>query len=176
MKKMGIVVAVMMGLCMLSACGGRETAGYVGGVDYPDDPEEISEINKMVAEVEKDYEQKLQEHEAMVMKQDGIGDERYMEWDYDTQQKIAVIRLSAMENKQMTDEERMKILDYYDIKGQSLCWANSDYDGDVTCYAVFYMGDEFEETARYKYVNGELVDISEDEEYMFIDSIFNGQY
>lgn len=50
------------------------------------------------------------------------------------------------------------------------------YNGDTVCYVVFYFGDDFEETARYKYVNGEVVDIPENEESMFIDSIFNGRY
>lgn len=172
MKKIISIMLVMIVLCVYAGCG--------GGVDKNggSNNERIDEINKKYEDIKEEYNKKLEQHEASVMQKDGIWEERYSDCNYDSNQQYAVMQASVLEKKKMTEEQRMDVLDYYKLKTQSLNdIGDSDYyNGDTVCYVVFYFGDDFEETARYKYVNGEVVDIPEDEESMFIDSIFNGRY
>lgn len=176
MKKNKIVMVIVLMLCLFAGCGksGNGT-GSNGTVDILTD-DEIKKKNEEFAELQSEYKKELEAHEAMAMKEEGIWDERYNEYVYTSAMTSAELSVSVNEKKSMTEEQRMTVLDYYEIWLQSMCdVGDSDYyDGDVTIYAVFYTGDDYEvkETARYKYVNGDIVDIPEEEQYQFPDPIF----
>ena len=65
----------------------------------------------------------------------------------------------------------MEILDYKELCQHSEMDDTGAYLGEKdstwTCYAVFYRGDTDEELKRIKYVNGESVEITEEDEERF---------
>lgn len=173
MKKNAVIIVAMLILCICAGCGNSNIS------DGNLSDEVIDKINEEYAELQNKYQKRLEEHEAMIMQKEGIWDERYNENIYTNTMSSAELCLSINEKKDMTEEQRMVVLDYYKIWLQSLNdIGDSDYyNGDVTIYAVFYAGDdEVKEVARYKYVNGDIVDISEEEQYQFPASIFENKY
>ena len=72
---------------------------------------------------------------------------------------------------ELTEEDMLDIMDYYEFTGNAQWDMNNRYLGeretDYTCYAVFYKGNTDEEIDRIKYFNGEEVEIPEEEQSYF---------
>jgi len=160
-------MVVILSLCMVGGCGKSNES--TNSEEFSD--EMIDKKNEEFANLQKEYEEILNNHEAMKMKDAGIWEERYTDNVYTSNMTHAELSLSVNEQQKMTEEQRLVILDYYNTWTQSLHdVGNPDYyDGNVIIYAVFYSGDkEVEEVARYKYVNGDIIEeITEEEQYYF---------
>ena len=72
---------------------------------------------------------------------------------------------------ELTEEDMLDIMDYYELTVNAHLDANNRYKGeretDYTCYAVFYKGNTDVEIDRIKYFNGEEVEIPEEEQSYF---------
>ena len=77
---------------------------------------------------------------------------------------------------ELTEEDMLDIMDYYEFTGNAQWDMNNRYLGeketDYTCYAVFYKGDTDEEIRRIKYLNRKEVEIPEDEQGYFAPPYF----
>lgn len=125
------------------------------------------------------YREMLDNHEAVQMQNDGIWEERYSSLRFDdSEQEGCTLRLSVNVRKDMTEEQMLVVLDYCEL------WYNAfldlennkemtrERDSDFTCYAVFYQGDTDEVIRKFKYVNHESVEITEEDNYGFAPSYF----
>lgn len=127
------------------------------------------------------YQEMLENHEALKMQSDGIWEERYMEQgeDYESgAQAERTVKLSANVLQDMTEEQMIDVLEYYELFYNALLEGDiytKERDADFTCYAVFYKGETDEPIRKFKYVNHESVIITEEDEYQFVSPIFRSQ-
>lgn len=119
------------------------------------------------------YSERVESHPAMKLYRDGVWKIRYRSdsQEYTDEIKSTTTRLTIDVKKNMTEEDILDIMDYYELTRN----ARFDFDGsyigeretDYTCYAVFYQGETDQETRRIKYYNGEEVEIPEEEKGYF---------
>lgn len=79
--------------------------------------------------------------------------------------------LSVNAEQDLTEEEMLEIMNYYEFTQNAQWDMNGNYVGeretDYICYAVFYKGETEEETRRIKYCNGKEAEIPEEEQGYF---------
>ncbi|MDY3909121.1 MAG: hypothetical protein SOZ48_05255 [Eubacterium sp.] len=119
----------------------------------------------------KDFDDLMENHKAQAMREDGVWEERYEQTREDPAVNETQVIVSVDVKKEMSEEDRMEIMDYLKLQHHS-CWdEEGNYlglkEGDFYCYAVFYRGDTDEEIGKIKYVNEESVEITEDDKAYF---------
>lgn len=118
-------------------------------------------------------------HKAETMRDDGIWEERQMSLVQDNiSSDQCKINLSIKVKQDMTEEEMLKVLDYYEkeiftdmgagekvnIGGKQVEIEKRNID---MCYAIFYKGDTDEVLKEFKYANGKNVPVMEEDEAYF---------
>ncbi len=113
----------------------------------------------------------ISDHKAEKMYDEGVWEERYGHWTMKEEIGEEIFTLSVDVKKDMSEDDMMEILDYKELCQHSEMDDTGAYLGEKdstwTCYAVFYRGDTDEELKRIKYVNGESVEITEEDEERF---------
>lgn len=118
------------------------------------------DINKMTTD-----------HKGCKMYEEGVWEKRYEKWE--TKEEIGEDRytISVEVKKDMSENDMLEVLDYEKLCHHSEMDDTGAYlgDRDTTwiCYAVFYRGDTDEELKRIKYVDGESVEITEEDQEQF---------
>lgn len=116
----------------------------------------------------------LEDHSALSLQEDGFWEERYSTCKMTDQGKTYAVA-SVNVKKDMGEKDMFKILDYYRLN----LVEGSGFDvkeEEAVVYAVFYKGDTDEEIGKFKYVNGESVNIAEEEQYYFPAPNMHNQY
>lgn len=127
------------------------------------------------------YEKMLDNHEAVKMQNDGVWEERYMEWWEDEppgpqSDRTALLSVDVLQD--MTEEQMFDVLEYYEL------FYNALLEGDVytkereagfTLFAAFYKGKTDEPIRKIKYVNHESVEITQSDEYQFVSPVFRSK-
>lgn len=117
-----------------------------------------------------EYHAMQEKHAAAKTYRDGVWTIRYNCWMND-QAYNSTFCLTVNVQKDMTKEDMLDIMDYYEFTKHAQWDRNGNYmgewDTDYTCYAVFYKGNTDEEICRIKYSNGEEVKIQGDDKYCF---------
>ena len=126
------------------------------------------------------YQEMLDNHEALKMQSDGIWVERYMErWeDEPGEQAKRTVKLSANVLKDMTEEQMLDVLEYYELFFNALLEGDvytKERDVDFICYATFYRGETDEVIRKFKYVNHKSVTITAEDEDQFVSPIFHSR-
>lgn len=119
----------------------------------------------------RDHDKMIQNHKAAEMQSEGIWEERYIEWTDSVYGKEDACILSVNVYKDMSEDDMLDVLDYYKL---CLHYETDDTGAYVggrdttwTCYAVFYREETDEELKRFKYVDGESVEITAEDEEQF---------
>lgn len=123
---------------------------------------------------EEKFIEELENHEAIALYRDGVWEERFEAHFDDHAGRIAKVQvnLSIVVKKDMTEEDVMKVLDYYELRNNM---ASGPGGGEVrkrtdnyNCYATFYEEGTDKLLWKYKYHNGEIVTPTELEEGIFV--------
>lgn len=119
----------------------------------------------------KRYDQILHDHKADKMFEDGVWESRYDVIQENPATGDMVVPCSINVNQDMSESDMMEIMDYFRIQFHSDMdeegiWLGIS-EGDFIVYAVFYKGDTDEVIRKIKYVNGESVKITEEDEVKF---------
>ena len=121
----------------------------------------------------KDYDAMQEKHAATKTYRDGVWKVRYnsVVHDYAGEIKGVTLYLSVNVEQEMSEEDMLDIMDYYEFTRNAQWDYNNHYIGereaDYTCYAVFYRSGTEEEIRRIKYYNGKEVEIPEEEQSYF---------
>lgn len=121
----------------------------------------------------KDYNAMSEKHAATKTYRDGVWEVRYNSIidQYAGEIVGKTLYLSVDVHQDMTEEDMLDIMDYYEFRWNARWDNNNHYIGeresDFTCYAVFYRGGTDEEVRRSKYFNGKEVEIPEEEQSYF---------
>lgn len=71
----------------------------------------------------------------------------------------------------MTKEDMLEVMDYYELVGNAAYSGGGRYLGeretDYSSWGIFYRGDTDEALMRIKYVNGQEVEVTEDDKWFF---------
>lgn len=121
-----------------------------------------------------EYSKKTDNHAAVKMKEEGIWVERASVASNNDDGDIT-FRLSANVYKDMTEEDMLSVLDYFELvymadfdeTDTSLIYRGMR-DADFTAYAVFYKENSDDVLGKFKYVNGKSVEYTDDEKYEFL--------
>lgn len=105
----------------------------------------------------------MDNHKALALEEEGTWEERYSVDYMDPNKPYAKVSINVL--KEMSEEEMLTILDYYRLELQTV--DSEIKEEDAVVYGVFYKGDTDEEVARFKYVDGESVEIKEEEQSYF---------
>lgn len=119
----------------------------------------------------RDMSKMITDHKGSKMYDEGVWEKRYENWE--TKEEIGEERytISVEVKKDMSEDDMLEVLDY-----EKLCYHSEmddtgaylgDRDTTWICYAVFYRGDTDEELKRIKYVDGESVEITEEDREQF---------
>lgn len=119
----------------------------------------------------KRYDQILHDHKADKMFEDGVWEYRYQVCQMDPATDSMVIPCSINVNQDMSESDMLEVMDYFRIQlhsdmDEEGIWLGIS-EGDFTVYAVFYKGDTDEVIRKIKYVNGESVKITGEDEAKF---------
>ena len=103
----------------------------------------------------------VESHEAKEMYRNGIWKARYIQHtggtSEETSEWFTAMRISINVMQDMTEEDMLTIMDYYEMI-YNASYVGDSYEGegdkDYFCYAVFYRKDTDEEIRRIKYHNG----------------------
>lgn len=122
-----------------------------------------------------DHELDLNNHEAMKMRDAGVYEVRYhsSRIGYNSSETIGGVLdcISINVNEEMSEEDMLTILDYYELVHNGDISVVDGYKGerdeDYICYAVFYEGNTDNELQRIKYFNNKKVDITDEDEAYF---------
>ena len=109
-------------------------------------------------------------HRAVKMYGDGVWTGRYVGQFEDYATGNRSICLSIDVRKDMSREDMVSILDYYEMVWNAKYVGEAymgERDNDFTGHAVFFRGDTDEEIARIKFFNGEEAEIMEEDEALF---------
>lgn len=113
-------------------------------------------------------------HHAMKLYEDGAWEWRYeSSWAQgggNATEEVKGITLSVNVLKDMTREDMVSILDYFELVGNAKYVGDTyvgEKDTDFIGYATFFQGDTDEEVARVKYMNGKEAEITEEDEGRF---------
>lgn len=109
-------------------------------------------------------------HRAVKMYRDGVWTGRYEAnfENYATGDRS--ICLSINVHKDMSREDMVSVLDYYEMVWNAECVGESyvgERDNDFTGHAVFFRGDTDEELARIKFFNRKEAEITKEDEPLF---------
>lgn len=147
MKKIqfSVVVLIVLLACLASGCGRRN------------------------------YNDMVENHAAIKTYRDGVWGVRYFSMNTNAtdpgKTESVTVQLSVDVNKDMTEEQMLEVMDYYESTRNAWFDEEGGYkgeqDAEYTCYAVFYRGDTDEEIRRIKYYNGEETEPTEEEESVF---------
>lgn len=147
MKKIqfSVVVLIVLLACLASGCGRRN------------------------------YNDMVENHAAIKTYRDGVWGVRYFSMNTNAtdpgKTESVTVQLSVDVNKDMTEEQMLEVMDYYESTRNAWFDEKGGYkgeqDAEYTCYAVFYRGDTDEEIRRIKYYNGEETEPTEEEESVF---------
>lgn len=118
------------------------------------------------------HEFSLDDHGAMKMRDEGVYEMRYQSsrLHYNGEINGEVLdRLSVNVNKEMSEEDMLTLLDYYELvhNKDNKADGRKERDEDFVCYAVFFEGDTDNEITRIKYVNHEKVEITDEDKAYF---------
>lgn len=117
-----------------------------------------------------DYQQMLDEHKAVKMRENGVWEERYKSVGVNDAIDETEVVLSINVKKKMTEEDMLAVLEYHEL------FYNGKMEGDVyaaekdspyNSYAVFYEGNTNKVIKKFKYCNREIVPIKEEDEVKF---------
>lgn len=116
----------------------------------------------------------VHEHPAVKMYYDGAWEGRYEAyWTMgggSAMEEVIGITLSVNVQKDMTREEMVSILDYYELVANASFVGNTyvgEKDSDFVCFAVFFRGETDEELGRVKFYNGAEAEITEEDKGRF---------
>ncbi|MCI9081023.1 MAG: hypothetical protein HFI70_01650 [Lachnospiraceae bacterium] len=118
------------------------------------------------------YTEMVEGHNAFKLFKDGVWEIRYISHmvEYTDRIKSTTVRLSVNMNRELSEEEMLGIMDYYELT-RNCKFVGNEYVGeretDFTCFAVFFRGDTDEEVRRIKYLNGKEVQAADEEENNF---------
>lgn len=121
----------------------------------------------------KEYSAKQENHAAAKTYREGKWKVRYNSWTDEGTDELKSTRflLSVDVIEELTKEDMLDIMDYYEFTKNAQWDVNGNYIGerelDYTCYAVFYKGETDEEICRMKYCNKEEVEVPEEEQGYF---------
>ena len=118
-------------------------------------------------------------HKAEVLKDNGIWEERREVWvqkDLNSDQEEVNLSISVLQD--MTEEEMLQVLDYYEKDvftdtgaGQKVNFGGEEVEikeREVTmCYAIFYKGNTDEVLKEFKYADGKSIPVTEEDEAYF---------
>lgn len=121
------------------------------------------------------YDDMVENHAAIKTYRDGVWGIRYfsMNTNATTPERVdsVTVQLSVDVNEDMTEEQMLEIMDYYESTRNARFDEKGVYkgeqDADYTCYAVFYREDTDEEICRIKYYNGKEVEPTKEEKSVF---------
>lgn len=129
---------------------------------------------------EKDYDYIVENHKAVKMMNDGIWSERYESKEFIIATDDMIEHISINVHSDISEDEMMEIIDYYEFQAIADFDENMNYlgrkDGDCTCYAVFFEENTDKEIKRLKTINGEIVEITEEDKYSFPSADTINQY
>lgn len=107
----------------------------------------------------------MENHRALSMQEDGLWEERYnTNVLMDGGGVYAKVSVNVKED--MDEKDMLKILDYYRLNLVEGSGFDVE-DEEAAVYGVFYKGNTDEEIGRFKYVDGENVDIQAEEQSYF---------
>lgn len=107
----------------------------------------------------------MENHRALSMQEDGLWEERYnTNVLMDGGGVYAKVSVNVKED--MDEKDMLKILDYYRLNLVEGSGFDVE-DEEAAVYGVFYKGNTDEEIGRFKYVDGENVDIPAEEQSYF---------
>ena len=106
------------------------------------------------------------EREAIKMQDDGVWKERLNSCSNTGSNEVRV-KLLIDVKKDMTEKEMLTVLDYYEIKIRKRPPLDIGENDFIQCYAIFYKDDTEEIIKKYKYREGECLDITTDDEIIF---------
>ncbi|MEY8518118.1 hypothetical protein AALC25_14690 [Lachnospiraceae bacterium 29-84] len=118
---------------------------------------------------QKDLDTVLKGHKAMKLYQEGVWEPRYENASASgsgSKNETLQIVLSIDVKEEMSETDRMEVLDYYYVKTKDLYITDGD-SIDCSCYAVFYQGDTNEELFRVKLRNGVEEELTDDDNSIF---------
>ncbi len=121
----------------------------------------------------KEYTEKQENHAATKTYREGLWKVRYNCWVQDYTDRIKSTRfiLSVDVLKDLTKQDILDIMDYYEFTKNSQWGEDGAYLGerkaDYACYAVFYRGETDEELYKIKYCNGKEEEVREEDKYYF---------
>lgn len=109
-------------------------------------------------------------HPAVKMYREGVWTGRYEGCYVNDAAGDRSVRVSIDVQKEMSREDMVSILDYYELVWNAR-YVGSSYMGerenDFTGYAVFFLGETDEELGRVKYFNGKEAEIAEEDAPFF---------
>lgn len=121
----------------------------------------------------KDYNAMQEKHAATKTYRDGVWKVRYYSnlEEYADEVKGVTLYLSVDVEQEMSEEDMLDIMDYYEFT-RNAKWDNQNHyigerEAEYVCYAVFYQSGTDEEIRRIKYYNGKEVEIPEEEQSYF---------
>lgn len=118
------------------------------------------------------YAGKVKKHKAVAMFEDGVLSERYAEMSLsDNEERI--YRVTYNVNEEMTEKEMLSVLDYEELinnaeHDEATGKILGEMDRDYICFALFCEGNSDNVIGKYKYVNHESVEYTEEDEYLFL--------
>ncbi len=124
------------------------------------------------------YHAMQEKHAATKTYRDGIWKIRYNSLIHEGTDRLKCVKfyLTVDVIGELTEEDMLDIMDYYEFTKNSQWDVDGNYIGeretDYICYAVFYKGETDEEICRMKYCNREEVQIPEEEQGYFPASYF----
>lgn len=124
----------------------------------------------MVTGCSKKESEAIRNHKASLMKENGVWDERFSQYSCVTSDDSYLVKLSLSVDviTDMTEQDMMEVLDYYELQMQEQTETNIGNGDVVEIYAEFYKQDTDEELMKAKYVNGEIEEYTADEESNFL--------
>lgn len=121
----------------------------------------------------------IRNHKASQMKENGVWDERYSQYSNVISDDGYLITMSVSISviTDMTEQDMMDVLDYYELKIQEQTETSIDNGYVIKIYAEFYKQDTNEELFKAKYVNGKIETYTSEEETNFLpaDMIASGK-
>lgn len=118
----------------------------------------------------RDLGQMIEDHKAETMNEEGVWERRYERMKgHSDEDMIHILSVNVL--KDMSEDDMREVLDYYELCLNSEMDETGAYvgkrDNSFICFAVFYRGDTDEELKRFKYVDGESVEITEEDKEWF---------
>ena len=119
----------------------------------------------------KDISKVAHEHRAAKMYHEGVWNLRFSSYGGNDATGETTMQLSVNVYKDMTKEDMLEVMDYYELVGNAAYSGGGRYLGeretDYSSWGIFYRGDTDEALMRIKYVNGQEVEVTEDDKWFF---------